>query len=352
MTQLSISQILDRRVVLQHEPTPIRRLQHFSAQQNKDIFCKDDSHISTIYGGSKVRKLEFILQDALDKKAKSLVTVGSWASHHILACAHFSKSFNLNLHAVVLAQPHSEMVDQAIHYSIRTGAQLHHAHNELIAAAKLVKTMCLLRLRGERPYFINLGGSSAPGVLGSVLAAYELLEQVKNATAPKEGPIYIALGSGSTAAGLALGLTLADHPREIKAIQVTSRAVVNHFVLNRLLLAGAKQLVGPNYQKELAAKAAKLIEINDQFLGSGYGYSTEQSQRAIVEAQRDNLILDPIYTAKVMAAIQHTPPTGLPILYWHTESFSLPVVDSELSLPDWYQKVKKDLKAPEPSTDF
>jgi D-cysteine desulfhydrase len=158
--------------------------------------------------------------------------------------------------------------------------------------------------------------------------------------APKEGPIYVALGSGSTAAGLALGLVLANRPRPIKAIQVTSSVVVNRFVLNRLLIAGAKLLVGPEQQKELVSKAAQLIEIDNQMLGRGYGHPTSQSEIALDEARRDELLLDPIYTSKVFAAIQHSPQDGMPILYWHTDSFPLAVSDSSLSLPEWYQKAK------------
>jgi len=342
MKRNEISELLNRRIVLQHEPTPVRQLHRLSSKLNKEVFCKDDSHISPIYGGSKVRKLEFILQDALHKRAKSLVTVGSWASHHILATALFSKSFNLNLHAIVLAQPHSDLVDLAIHHSISAGAKLFPANNELIAALKILKMMAILHLSGDRPYFVNLGGSSAYGVLGSVLAAYEFLEQVDDAIAPREGPIYVALGSGSTAVGLALGFVLANRPRIIKAIQVSSNAVVNRFVLNRLLIAGAKLLVGPERQKELVLQAAKLIEIDDQMLGQGYGYPTEKSKFAMHEAQLEGLVLDPIYTSKVFAAVQNSPQDGMPVLYWHTESFPLTVIDANLSLPDWYKEAKRN----------
>ena len=340
MNKNKISELLDRRVVLQHEPTPIRRLHHISASLNKEVFCKDDSHISAIYGGSKVRKLEFIFQDALAKRAKKLVTVGSWASHHVLATALFSKGLNLKLDAVVLPQPHSELVDHAMHHAMSAGANLSPASSELIAALKILKIMTLASIKGERPYFINLGGSSAYGVLGSVLGAFELLEQVDANMAPKEGAIYVALGSGSTAAGLALGLVLANRPRPIKAIQVTSSLVVNRFVLNRLLMAGAKLLVEPEQQKELVSKAAQLIEIDEQMLGRGYGYPTSQSAIAMDEAQLDELLLDPIYTSKVFAAIQQSPQDGLPVLYWHTESFPLAAIDSNLSLPQWYRKAK------------
>ena len=338
MNTNKISELLSRRVILQHAPTPIRRLDHLSSSLNKEILCKDDSHISSIYGGSKVRKLEFIFQDALDKRAKNLVTVGSWASHHVLATTLFSKDLKLNLDAVVLPQPHSDLVDHAIHHAISAGANLFPASSELIAALKILKIMTFSSMRGERPYFINLGGSSAYGVLGSVLGAFELLEQVDAKMAPKEGSIYVALGSGSTAAGLALGLVLANRPRPIKAIQVTSSVVVNRFVINRLLVAAAKLLVGPEQQKELVSKALLLIEIDDQMLGQGYGYPTSQSTMALDEARLDNLLLDPIYTSKVYAAIQHSPQDGMPILYWHTESFPLAAIDSNLSLPEWYKK--------------
>lgn len=302
----------------------------------KPIFVKDDSKISSIYGGSKVRKLEFILHDALNKGAKNLVTVGSWGSHHVLATARHIQPLELNLHAVVLAQPDLPHIGSVVGHCIASGAHLIPVRNEWSALFKIRSLMRQMERKGLNPYFISLGGSSSLGVLGTVSSAFELIEQADGILHSNDYPIYMALGSGSSVAGLALGLALLGKANPIKAIQVTSSVVINRFVINRLLKSAAELLVEPVRQKSLVALASSKIKIDKSHLGRGYGWPTIGGQHAIAMCAPDDLVLDPIYTSKVFSALAASSKDEKEALYWHTHSFPLPSLSQDLRLPLWY----------------
>jgi 1-aminocyclopropane-1-carboxylate deaminase/D-cysteine desulfhydrase-like pyridoxal-dependent ACC family enzyme len=341
MSKIQYSSNLDKKMHLRDGVSPIRRLHHVSNLLNKSIYIKDDSAISTVYGGSKVRKLEYILQDILSKGAKNLVTIGSWGSHHILATARHVEALGHNLHAVVLAQPDLPHIDFTISHSISSGAHLYPVGNELLAFLKIRSLMKGMKKSNLDPYFISLGGSSDLGVLGTVNAAFEMIDQVNGNLHSDHFPIYMALGSGSSVAGLALGLAMAGKANPINAIQVTSSMVVNRFILNRLLNSAAQLLVESSQQKSLVALAASLIKIDKTHLGRGYGWPTIEGLNAIDICARDDLTLDPIYTSKVFSALIASSKNDEEVLYWHTHSYALTSNPLDLRLPSWYLDRKK-----------
>jgi D-cysteine desulfhydrase len=328
---------LSRRVVLVQGVTPVRRLDAISTTVKCDVFVKQDNETSAIYGGTKTRKLEFILQAAGEAGARSLVTLGSWASHHVIATALHARALGLPVHAVVSPQPHSPLIGHALHRCTEAGVTLYPASSELGSAYGLWTLLRSLRRSGDSPYLVNLGGSSGVGMLGTVRAALELVAQIAEQKAPRTGPIYVALGSGSSAAGLALGLVLAGAPRPIRAIQVTSSLVVNRFVLNRLMHAGASLLVEPRHRNALVKTASQCISIDQSALGQGYGWPSDKGNRATALAALDGLVLDPTYTAKVVAAILDGAQAQEPVLYWHTLAEQNPPPPGQLRLPPWYQ---------------
>lgn len=328
---------LDNKVSLIEAPSPIERLNHLSSFLQREIYCKDDSNLSVIYGGTKVRKLEYILKDALDQGAQHLITVGSWGSHHILATAHHAAALNLKVHGVVLPQPVLPQVESVLSRSLAAGAHLYPVNNELAAFWKIRSLMRGLQKSGQAPYLISLGGSSPAGVLGTVQAALELVNQARANPLLKEATIYMALGSGSSVAGLALGLGLLGYSGKIKAIQVTSGLVMNRFMLYRLLVAGAMHITqGSANQKSLITLAASMIEIDKTFLGKGYGWPTPEGRQVIEIAAQDSIEVDAIYTAKVFAAMCASKQREEVSLYWHTKALDSSVEGENLTLPYWY----------------
>lgn len=336
MRRPDFDETLNKRVLLMGSATPVRKLDSVSSATSRDVFVKQDDQTSALYGGTKTRKLEFILQAATAAGADSLVTLGSWASHHIIATALHARRFGLEVHAIVSPQPRTLYVDHALHRCMEADVALYPADSGLNSAFVLWKVLRELRRTGKRPYLINLGGSSGAGMLGTVRAAIELNQQIAEGQAPSTGPIYAALGSGSTVAGLALGLVLSGQQRRIRAVQVTSGMVVNRFVLHRLLMAGADLLVEPRARRAIVKAASECIEIDRSMLGRGYGWPCPNSDATIELAKVDGLPLEATYTAKVLSALLAAPLEPSPALYWHTLATPQPPPTGKLTLPSWY----------------
>lgn len=311
------------RIQLLDGESPLYALPTISGMIGNGIYVKNDANVSSVYGATKVRKLEFILWDALTKGAKNLVTVGGWGSNHVLATALYCQKFGLGLHAVLVPQPFSAKVDHTLACIRSTNAQIYPVKSDVLAPIKVWSLMSQMKKTNQSPYFVYLGGSSALGTLGTVLAAFEFLDQAKLQLTSNEFTVYSALGSGSSVAGLALGFAYSGKKNKIKAIQVTSNVVINKYILNLQLNAAAKLFVRPSSQKSLVKKAKSLIFIDRGFLGKGYGWKTPEGGKAMEIAHLDGLCLDPVYTSKVFAGLLSEKYRPEEAVYWHTHSFEL-----------------------------
>jgi hypothetical protein len=106
-------------------------------------------------------------------------------------------------------------------------------------------------------------------------------------------------------------------------------------VIDRLLAAAVRLLEGPRLRRSLVRAASRLVTIETGRCGRGYGWPSPDGERALVLARADGLRLDPIYTAKAMAAALALEP-GDPILYWHTRDDAWTPPPGRLTLPAWF----------------
>ena len=340
MNESQIEKVLQNKIQLLDGVSPLYALPNVSSMIGKNVYVKNDSNISLVYGATKVRKLEYILCEALARGAKNLVTIGSWGSNHVLAMALYCQKLGLGFHAVVVPQPYLPSVERSLGCINSTNAHLYFVKREIFAPLKVWSLITEMKRENRAPYFVYLGGSNAFGSMGTVSAAFEFLGQVK-LNLKQDSPIYLALGSGSSVAGLALGLALSGKKNPIKAIQVTSKTVMNQYVLDYQLNAAAKLLVGPSSIKSLVKLAKSLIHIDRRFLGKGYGWETMGGEKAIEIARLDDLELDPVYTAKVFAGLLSERDHWQEAVYWHTQSTPLLLSQQQLGLPSWYLDYKK-----------
>jgi len=165
-------------------------------------------------------------------------------------------------------------------------------------------------LRHGRAYFVPPGGSSPVGSLGFVEAALELGEQVRAGELPEPETVWCALGSGGTAAGLALGLRMAGLRTRVRAVHVNDALKLTEETVARL---ARRTPVGGDEINE--------VRVVHGYLGDGYGHGTPEAAAAIERARdAEGLKLDPVYTGKTMAAVLGHMATGSggPALYWHT----------------------------------
>ena len=204
-----------RRVPLGTFPTPVHKLEHLGID---NLWIKRDDLSSTVYGGNKVRKLEFILGDTQQKKKKQLITMGGIGTNHGLATAIFCKQLNIDCALLLFWQPVTKNVQQNLRLFQKYNAKLFYNRSiwKTIFAFYLFK-----RLRYPAAYFLDAGGSNTLGTIGVVNAVFELKEQIDNGEIPEPGAIICPAATCGTLAGLALGVQLAGLKSEIIGIRVT-----------------------------------------------------------------------------------------------------------------------------------
>ena len=322
------------RVSLSNGPSPVSRLERLSASLGRDdIWLKNDGLFGTIYGGNKPRKLQFVLADALRKRAKRVLTTGTIGTNHGLATAIYAREFGLET-SLLLAyeEPSPDNVATLLQIA-STGARIHYTRSYPLTAAVAPYFIARYRLRDRRmPYLLGPGGSSVLASLGYADAAFELAGQVRAGQLPEPAWIVIPLGTGGTVAGLLAGLRLAGLDTRIVAVTATRAPTTWRLAVKRLARAVAKRIAHESGEHNIAQVRLDGLRIEAGWIGPGFG----RESAAGLEAQTlvedlEGLHVDPAYTAKSMAALIGLSRTGSlpgPVLFWHTyNALALPEPD-------------------------
>ena len=186
-------------------PTPVERLKSVSEQVGADIWVKRDDLTSTVYGGNKVRKLEYLLGDALAGTHDSVITSGAAGSHHVLATGLFGAELGLSVSAVLMPQRYSPHAEEHLRAATNLGIDLRQVRSAatLLPAVSMLATR--MKLARRSPYVIAPGGSSVPGIIGWVEAGLELSRQIESNVLPEPAEIVAPMGTSGTVTGLAIG---------------------------------------------------------------------------------------------------------------------------------------------------
>jgi D-cysteine desulfhydrase len=282
-------------------PSPVRPLEKVAA----GLWMKDDSRTAPLWGGNKPRKLEWLIGDAKARGRKTLLTFGGLATNHGLATALYAREHGMACVLALVDQPVDEHVERQLERIHASGAHVYVTHGK----KRTVAALPWLMLRHGPAYFVPPGGSSPVGSLGFVEAALELGAQVRAGELPEPATVWCALGSGGTAAGLALGLRMAGLRTKVRAVHVNDGLKLTEATVTKL----ARRIpVGGDKLNDVA--------VIHGYLGAGYGHGTDAARAAIERAREaEALKLDPVYTGKTMAAVlDHMQRTEAPTLYWHT----------------------------------
>ena len=213
-------------VELTKVPTPVQRLSGLGEVLGMgDLYVKRDDQCGLWYGGNKPRKLEFLLADALARKAKMVITFGALGSNHAVATAICGRRLGLDVVLILVDQPLSDSVRRNLLLAHAQGAELVYAGGRLGATWAAARQWLRRTIRGQRrlSYLIRPGGSSALGCLGYVNAALELAEQIKAGELPLPDDIFVPVGSNGTIAGLEVGIRLAGLSIRVVGVCVSDR---------------------------------------------------------------------------------------------------------------------------------
>jgi D-cysteine desulfhydrase len=290
-------------VALGSGPTPVRRLEGIEEVAGVDLWLKDESRYGDGgWGGNKVRKLEWIIPEARRRGVRTLFTVGGIGTHWGLACTLYGREHGLQTVLGLVDQPVDDHVRAQLARLEASGASLHRyrtARRLRLAAPWLIAT----NARGGRlPWYLPAGGSNAFGALGYVETALELAAQVSAGDLPEPATIVVPVGSGGTAAGLALGLRLAGLRSRVFGVVVNDSFPLDAPVIARLANRTADLLTGHGADG-LPSITAGDLDARFDWLGATYGDPTPASTRMVAAGARAGLELEPVYTGKSLAAV-------------------------------------------------
>ncbi len=282
------------RLPLAQTPTPLHKLERLSKSLGgPTIWIKRDDLTGCLTSGNKVRKLEFLLAEAVDNGCDTLITSGGVQSNHCRAVAVLGAQLGLKVHLLLRsdiapAPVGNLLLDQLVgatitHYSQQEFRQL----DELFAHWQQY-----YQQQGAKPYAIPTGGSNGTGVWGYIAAVEELKSDFAR---EKISPSMIihATGSGGTQAGLILGCELHNLPVEIEAYAVCDNAAYFDRKVRDDINQWRDQF-SPQMNTDVLS-----INTNDQYAGPDYGVAGPEVFTTLKElAAMEGVILDPVYTAK------------------------------------------------------
>ncbi len=301
-------------------PTPVHPLKNLGY---KNLWIKRDDQTAHVYGGNKVRKLEFLLADAIKKKRKRIITFGAIGTNHGLATSIYSNKLGLGCSLLLFDQPVTRNVKQNLLLFKKYSAQTIYKKTVFKTALSFYLAQ---RIIHPRAYYIYAGGSNAIGTIGYVNAAFELKSQIEKGAMPVPDVIFCPAGSKGTTAGLLLGTRLAGLNTAIIGVRVTA----SHFGPMEILTADSIQKLAQKtytHLQKLYHEIPEVIinppQILDDYFGDGYGQVTDKGKRAYhLMKEKENIHLDPTYTSKTAAAVLDycaKPENRVKtILYWHT----------------------------------
>nr|AHM02302.1 cytochrome c subunit E [Sphingomonas sp. NX-3] len=291
-------------VALLAHPSPIGRLERLEAALGTAvrIYVKRDDVAGIGGGGNKLRKLEFLLGDAIAQGCDTFVTTGGLQSNHArlsaAAAARMGLACELVLADVVPRHDADYRGNGNLLLDAIFGATVHRVPGDTDRPALLHARAEALRAAGGKAYVVGAGGSSPVGALGYVACAWEILAQ-EAALGERFARIVVPNGSAGTHAGLAAGMAAAgEDAARVQSYAVLATPEAAH--ADTLALA----------QTTLAANAlpgsvtAEEVVINGSQRGEGYGIPTPAMREAVeLLARTEGLLLDPVYSGKAFAGL-------------------------------------------------
>jgi len=299
-------------------------MERLSRQAGAEIFFKRDDFTGSELSGNKIRKLEFLLADALAKGADTVITCGGAQSNHCRATA--LAAVKAGLSSLLLLRASDPANPPALSGNILldrlAGSEIVWVTPEQYRARDEIFEREARRLRseGRRPYIIPEGGSTALGAWGYVAAMEELAADLRRLDGGRVTPttVICAAGSGGTTAGLALGARLSG--AEIRVVGVNVCDDRDYFVA---IIDGICRDFCRTWPTEVM-DAVPPYEIVDGYVGRGYALSRTEELAAVRDLVRlEGVVLDPVYTGKayfgMLAELERHPQRfGRRIVFIHT----------------------------------
>ncbi len=276
-----------------HLPTPTEALPRLSqVLGGPRLLVKRDDQTGLAFGGNKTRKLEFLLAEARDQGAKTLITGGALQSNHCRQTAAAATRFGFKC-ILVLTGDKSQHASGNLLLDQLFGAEIVYVADRKDRDSILKETFDRAANEGKKPYLVPYGGSNATGALGYAFAMKEVIDQSINADW-----IVFASSSGGTHAGLLLGQRVFGFGGRVLGISVDEPEEWLKKEVSQLASATSEK-VGERIEFTPAD-----VLVNADYCDAGYGIVTEREREAIrLFANSEGLLLDPVYTGRAAAGM-------------------------------------------------
>ena len=276
-----------------HLPTPTEALPRLSeVLGGPRLLIKRDDQTGLAFGGNKTRKLEFLLAEAREEGAKTLITGGALQSNHCRQTAAAAARFGFEC-ILVLTGDKSQKASGNLLLDQLFGAEIVYVADRKDRDRILQETFERAKGEGKKPYLVPYGGSNATGALGYAFAMKELIDQNVGADW-----IVFATSSGGTHAGLLLGQRVFGFSGKILGISVDEPEEWLKEEVSKLA-SDTSEKVGDRIEFTPAD-----VLVNADYCSSGYGIVTEREREAIrLFANSEGLLLDPVYTGRAAAGM-------------------------------------------------
>ena len=302
---------------LGYVPTPLEALPRLTERlDGPELWIKRDDQTGVATGGNKVRKLQFLLADAVRAQSDVILTAGAVQSNHVRQTAALAAQLGLSCSLILKGShpPHTiqgnYLLDQILGAEVRWSG-------EKSLTEILNEEADILRAQGHKPYIVPFGGSNALGVCGYVSGMAELYQQARSQDVNFDA-IVLASGTGGTQAGLLLGARALGYSCRILGISIFEKAALLSEDIAQLVAGGANLL-----HLDITC-TAEAVEVIDAYLGAGYGVVGDLEREAIALAGRtEGLLVGPVYTGRALGGVidmirKSKLSKGQRVLFWHT----------------------------------
>jgi|TARA_B100000902_G_scaffold325076_1_gene319528 L-cysteate sulfo-lyase len=290
------------RVPLAHLPTPLEFLPRLTKHLGgPNVYVKRDDCTGLGTGGNKTRKLEFLMADAIKKKADVIITQGAVQSNHARQTAAAAAKIGMKCELVF----EKRVADATTAYKESGnvfldklfGANIHEVANGSDMTKEMEDLSDQLREKGSSPYIIPGGGSNPIGALGYVDCVIELIAQAKSKDITFDS-IIMATGSAGTQAGLVVGSKITKSNIPVLGIGVNAPKEAQEEKVFKL----ASDLSDFMGLPSLVSRDD--VVANCDYVGDGYGIPTPEMNKALLQLARlEGLLFDPVYSGKGLAGM-------------------------------------------------
>nr|NP_001229618.2 uncharacterized protein LOC578025 [Strongylocentrotus purpuratus] len=304
---------------------PIHRWNLPGTPANFDVFIKRDDMTGSSLSGNKIRKLEFLLADAVSQGCDTVITCGGVRSNHCRTTAVATRQLGMDCHLLLRSEATNldgsftgnTLLDSMVgcsFYLIPKKSQ----YNSHIYPRMQQLVEYLRDSLGKKAYPIPIGGSNSVGVFGYLECFRELLQQDVQ---ERFSDIVITSGSSGSLAGLAIGNYLTGSKLRIHGMAICDDAKYFHGEINKVL----RELGMQEGQGSSGVRSEDIVDVVEGVRGLGYGLSQPEELECINQVARTTgIFVDPVYTGKatfhLMRLMKEEPDRfqGSKILFIHT----------------------------------